>query len=203
MPKDSKIKKTAKKPNKSKEGNKTKNIRERAFARAKQFENSEPNDQYAGPINTLIIYGSDEAAANKISRGLYSDELLPKIEKLAAKGLNNAQMAKALCIGNRTFYDWRDKYPQFMHALNKYRGVADIFVENALYNTATGYAYQEQQVSNRGDVVTVNKWQPGNASAQIFYLKNRMPDRYKDKVETVHSAGAGMEAITFTLKKRE
>lgn len=139
----------------------------------------------------------------EIQRGLYSDEILPKLEVLCAQGLNNNQLAKALNIGNRTFYEWLKRYPQFLFSIYKYRGVNDVFVENALYNTAVGYTYVEQVVSPLGGVVSVNRYMPGSAAAQKFYLTNRMQERYKNKVETTLKVGDNVSAVAVVIRRRE
>lgn len=156
---------------------------------------------------------------NDNTHGLYSDEILPKLEKLAAQGLNNKEIAESLAIGERTFYEWRDKYPQFAHSLKKYRGVANILVENALFKTAVGFDFQETTIERRRigkdpknpkewlyemiPVAITNKHIPGNPISQIFYLKNRMPERYKDKVETVINLPQDISQIAFAIKRRE
>lgn len=137
-----------------------------------------------------------------IQRGLYSDELLPKLEALCAKGLSNSELAKGLGIGNRTFYEWLKKYPQFLFAIYKYRGVADIFVENALYNNAVGYSYQEEMMAQSGKVVMVTRFQPGSVAAQKFYLVNRMKDRYKNKIEAEVTVLNDISALNVNIRRR-
>lgn len=202
---------------KGKPGNKNSNIEKRAkFAAAQEAKEQEEakNSHSKQPEHLPAITPHPlHEAANKLSRGLYSDEILPKVEQLAKSGLNNNQIAAALCIGTRTFYEWRDKYPQFAHSLKKYRGVADIMVENALFQSAIGQNFTEVKKERRFNkeskqyeiVITeeLTKHIPGNATAQIFYLKNRMPERYKDRVETVHDIGGRLEQMFFSLKKRE
>jgi hypothetical protein len=140
------------------------------------------------------------------------------VEELAAKGLQNKEIAKALGISERCFYEWSDKHEHFSHAIKKYRGVADLLVENALFKSAVGFEYTEvketikpgdkKKDGTEGDpavteTTITKKVITGNPIAQIFYLKNRMPERYKDKVETVHSLGNDMENIEFSIKRRE
>lgn len=134
---------------------------------------------------------------------LYNEYVIVKVEELAKNGLNNKQICKALGIGEKTFYEWLEKYPQLAHALKKYRGLADIEVENALYRNAVGYTYKEQVVSNRGAILNINKYHTGNATAQIFYLKNRMPERYKDKVEHAIGLSEDVSQMAFVIKRRE
>ena len=134
---------------------------------------------------------------------IYNEFVVVRVEQLAEKGLNNKQICQSLGIGVRTFYEWLEKYPQLAHALKKYRGLADIEVENALYRNAVGYTYKEQAITNRGAVVTVNKYHAGNATSQIFYLKNRMPLRYRDRIEHELSLSDDISQMAFAIKRRE
>lgn len=210
MPKDSKTskkskaKKPVKSPFKGKVGNKTQRIQQRAQMNAQ----NEAKEYQIGPTqahpNALpIIYGSEDKHVHKISRGLYTDELLPIVEKLAKSGATNQEIAESLGIGNKTFYEWRHRYPHFAQALNKYRGVINSLVENAFIKNCLGYGYVEEQMAGNGMVRPVTKWHPGETRAQSLYLFNHMGDRYKNKVETVHSLGEGMGGMAFALKARE
>jgi len=207
MPKDSKTnkKKPLKpKPKKGKgmESNNNERIKQRAQLAAEKLakeQTSEPPLQPAG----MIVYNSDQSVKNKLSKGLYTDELLPVVEGYAKAGLNNAEIARALCIGEKTFYEWRTRYPQFAQCLAKYRGVTHSLVENAFIQNCLGYGFFEQQATPQGKVVAVHKWHPGETKAQIHYLNNHMSDRYKNKIEQKHQLGAGMEQIEFSLVKRE
>lgn len=169
------------------------------------------------PPMELKSYLPEEYKERKAGRpSLFTDEILPRVEELAAKGLTNNEIADALGIHHKTFYDWRDKYPQFLHSVKKYRGLADIQVENALFKSAIGFNFTEvkkerRKVGKDDDgrdkyelVVTekVTKHIPGVSAAQIFYLKNRMPERYKDKIETQISLSDDISSIAFALKRR-
>lgn len=208
MPKDSEINKKGKhNPGK----NRKKGIVERAGAAAAEQMAKTAQEATTPHVPTLPAIPNYDSP--QYERGLYSDELLPKIEELASKGLTNREIAESFCIGERTFYDWKKKYPQVQQALKKYRGVANIQVENALINNALGQVFTEVKRERRWNKAlqcyeiviteTTDKFIPGNVTAQIFYLKNRMPERYKDKIEQVHSLGAGMDMMAFALKRRE
>lgn len=150
-------------------------------------------------------------------RSLYTPEILPRVEELAAKGLTNKEIAAALGVGERTFYDFVERYPQFSHSLKKYRGLADIEVENALYKSAIGFNFTEVKRERRKIgkdpetgrdiyelVITeeVTKHIPGVPTSQIFYLKNRMPERYRDKVEHAIGLADDVSQIAFAIKRR-
>lgn len=76
-------------------------------------------------------------------------------------------------------------------------------VENALYRTALGYDYTEEQVSKDGDAVEVRKHQTGSVKAQTFWLTNRRPDRWKNKIETTLEMGREISQMVVAIKRRE
>lgn len=116
---------------------------------------------------------------------------LEAITAWAREGLTDEDLAKRIGIGVRTIYDWKKRYPQFLQALNNNKAVADGAVENALYKRAIGYEYTETYVikggKEDGAVKTVTKHMPPDVIAAIFWLKNRKPKQWRDKVEVEHS----------------
>ena len=76
----------------------------------------------------------------------------------------------------------------FADALKKGKEDVDIQVENALLKRALGYEYNEttQELSGFGQMrVTkiVTKQVIPDTTAQIFWLKNRRSDKWKNKVD--------------------
>lgn len=198
-------------------GTKTKRISARAIQHAEVVltEKEQENNNHQLITRQQLI--NEDDIHSSISRGLYTDEILPLLEKYCKAGLNNKQIATSLGIGEKTFYEWRRDKPQFAQSLKKYRGVTDIMVENALFKSAVGFEFQETTLERRRTgkdeqgqwiyemvpTVITNKHIPGNAISQIFYLKNRMPERYKDKVETMISLPQDISQIAFAIKRRE
>ena len=86
---------------------------------------------------------------------------LTLVEGWARDGLTNEQIAENLNIGKTTFYKMLKEYPELSEHLKKGKEVVDYEVENALLKNALS----------------------GNITAQIFWLKNRKPKEWKDKVE--------------------
>jgi len=79
----------------------------------------------------------------------------------ARDGLTDEQIAHNMGIRRTTLYDWKNKYPDINDALKKGKEIVDYEVENALLKRA-----------KQGDV-----------TAQIFWLKNRRPEKWRDKVQ--------------------
>jgi transposase-like protein len=126
---------------------------------------------------------------------LNMEERLDEVEKLARKGLRNKDIAAALGVDKTTFYKWKKEHPEFAIALEKGKGIADRKVENATYLAAMGYYKTEEQVTNKGTVVKVRKWYPPNPTLNIFWLKNRMPDKWRDKIVNEHEGKVNHEVV--------
>lgn len=121
-------------------------------------------------------------ATGKYARWLTPEGLL-LLEAWARDGLTDEQIAHNMGIAAGTLYDWKNKYPEISEALKKGKEIVDIIVENALLKRALGYQYTEVTEED-GDlgrkVKKVTKYMPPDVTAQIFWLKNRRPDKWRD-----------------------
>jgi hypothetical protein len=99
-------------------------------------------------------------------------------------------------ITRETLNQWKNKYPDISDTLKRGKEVVDIQVENALLKRALGYSYDEvtrervldydpstgQVVGSHMEITkTVKKEVQGDTTAQIFWLKNRRPEQWRDK----------------------
>jgi hypothetical protein len=124
-----------------------------------------------------------------------TEENLLRLEGWARDGLTDEQICEKMGIGKTAFYDWKNKYPKFAEALKKGKEVVDRQVENALLKRALGYTYTEETVTNKGEVVTVEKYEPPNTTAIIFWLKNRKPADWRDKIVNEHEGKVEHEVV--------
>ena len=85
------------------------------------------------------------------------------VEGWARDGLTDLQISKNIGIAMSTFCDWKNKHPEFSEALKRSKEAADYEVENALFKKA----------------------KMGDVTAMIFWLKNRQPRKWRDKVSFV------------------
>jgi transposase-like protein len=99
-------------------------------------------------------------AKSKADEWLEQDKLT-LLEGWARNGLTDEQIAHNMGIVTSTFYEWKKKYPKFSEVLKKNKEVVDLEVENALLKSALS----------------------GNITAQIFWLKNRRKQQWRDKIE--------------------
>ncbi|WP_241461172.1 CII family transcriptional regulator [Streptococcus uberis] len=105
------------------------------------------------------------------------------IEGWARDGLTDKQIASNIGINETTLNRWKKDHLPIMQVLKESKEIADRQVENALHKNATGFYYEEDMVTNQGDVVRVKKYSKPNTTAQIFWLKNRKPADWRDKQE--------------------
>lgn len=96
----------------------------------------------------------------KINEWLENDKLI-LLEGWARDGLTYEQIANNMGIDTSTLWDWRKKEDNISNALKKGREVVDFEVENALLKNAL----------------------EGNVTAQIFWLKNRKKNEWREKIE--------------------
>lgn len=88
-----------------------------------------------------------------------TDDGLILLEGWARDGLTDEQIAHNVNITTTTLYDWKKRFPAISETLKKGKEIVDYEVENALFRSAM----------------------EGNTTAQIFWLKNRRPDKWRDK----------------------
>lgn len=112
-----------------------------------------------------------------------TEEGLIQIEGWARDGLIDEQIAQNMGISYSTFREWKKKFSALSAVLKKSKDVVDRQVENALFKSAIGFEYEEETVTNAGDVVAVRKYSKPNTTAQIFWLKNRKRNQWTDKSE--------------------
>lgn len=125
-------------------------------------------------------------------RGKYDKWLtndgLTKIQGWARDGLTERQIAEdKMGVAMSTLSDWKIRFPELLEALKLGKEVVDRQVENALLKRALGYEYDEithEPDKDTGQLVVskiVRKQVAPDTTAQIFWLKNRKPNEFRDK----------------------
>ena len=127
-------------------------------------------------------------------KGVYEEWLTPDgllmIFGWARHGLTNEQIAHNIGVSSQSFYTWLAKFPVIVETLKKGRQPVDIEVENALLKRALGYEYTETVTDEVGEgdkkkvhTRTLVKHCPPDVGAICFWLKNRRPDKWRDRVQ--------------------
>lgn len=124
---------------------------------------------------------------------------LTLLQGWARDGLIDEQIAHNIGITKSTFYLWKAKYKEFSDALKKGKEVVDIEVENALLKRAIGYEYTEEKIElnedGRRKVTQTSKQVAPDTAAAFIWLKNRLPDKWRDKVPAADGAALTVQIL--------
>lgn len=117
----------------------------------------------------------------------FDESQLPFLKYLFEEGKTDQQIADIIGVTKQTVCNWKRAHPDFFDSLKDWKKLADEKVERSLYEKATGYSATETKVfcTKNGVIKTheVEKHFAPDTTAQIFWLKNRQPDKWRDKRE--------------------
>jgi len=134
----------------------------------------------------------------------YSEEIIEKICRHLKKGNTINTTCQTVGISKETFFQWMKK-SDFSDSIKKAMAIPDKKVENALYKSAMmGHRYKEKEfkavaVGEKIKLIPikiVTKIIPPNVTAQIFYLKNRLSEDWKDRHEQNISGNMNITVIS-------
>lgn len=119
-------------------------------------------------------------------RSAYQPEYARIAGQLALLGATDAEIAAALGVTERTVNNWKRQHVEFLSALKEGKLLADAEVARSLYQRALGYSHEDVHISNFQGEITVTplvKHYPPDTVAAIFWLKNRQPEKWRDRIE--------------------
>lgn len=132
----------------------------------------------------------------------------PWVRSLAREGLPGKEIAAELGISESTLYKWASEHQEFSECLNEGRESADGMVEAALFRKAIGGTYTDERQIGTPDgsgrivgskVERTKREVPPDTAACIFWLKNRQPEKWRDKRE--YEAAVTQEIVDDPLSK--
>lgn len=109
-------------------------------------------------------------------------------------GGTQPDLAEAFSVDLTTIERWLTKGDEFYGAVKLARGSLDDDVERSLYERAMGYEHDDEAIFHNKDTGVVRaetrkKYAPDTVAA-IFWLKNRRPERWRDRREITGADGA-------------
>ena len=114
-----------------------------------------------------------------------SPEGLILLRAKSRDSLTRNELARKLDIAPKTLALWESKYPEIAEALSQGREITDVRVENAILKKALGFETTEVKKVVKADgaeeVTTVYKSVPPDVTAASVWLKNRCPEKWRDK----------------------
>jgi hypothetical protein len=176
---------------------------------------------------TITTMEEEKRNVNSGGRGItiYIPEYDEQAYNYCLLGATNETLAEFFGVCPATIKKWMKKYPSFGESVKRGKLMADMNVAASLYKRAIGYTYQQvvsesvqisatqtesEKVANpvatflpedmedmRIVRVTTREAIP-DVRAQIFWLKNRQPELWRDKQEVDHkSGGENMGYVTI------
>lgn len=128
-------------------------------------------------------------------------EKLALIEAWFRDGLSERQIAEKLGISKETLMKYKHEHPELAAALKKGQEAVDAEIETALFKRASGYSVEVRKAYKckhiEFDEETGRKIRefeelktgynevhvPPDTKAQVFWLKNRLPKKWREKQE--------------------
>ncbi len=127
-------------------------------------------------------------------------------EALARNGLTDKEIAEKIGICEKTLDNWKNEYPEFLLSIKKGKEEPDNQVEQALFKRALGYEHPEDDIkAYEGKIIitpTIKHYPPDTAAAFIW-LKNRRPEKWRDRKEITGAEGKSLIPESFPIQLSE
>lgn len=137
-----------------------------------------------GLVDVIGVDSGDEILGNASK---YNPAFARVAYNIALLGGTPKSLAEILNVSEQTVYNWLKTHNDFHIAWYGGKDFADANVVKALYRRAVGWKedVEESRTDKEGNIATTEKtliFAP-DVQAQMFWLKNRQPHNWKDKVE--------------------
>lgn len=151
----------------------------------------------------------EDKPRNKGGRpSVWKDEYLEQARKLCLLGATDKMIADFFNIDEATLNRWKKSKPGLCESLKSGKDTADMHVAQSLYERALGIKATVKKAiklktveysagkrvleTEHVEVVDEEVYYPPDTTACIFWLKNRQPRNWRDKVEQEHSGNVGL-----------
>lgn len=128
----------------------------------------------------------------------YETHVQPRLDEIRewySQGMTDHQVAAKLGIAPSTLYEYKNLHPEFSDIVEEAKRIVDDMVESKLLELAMGFEYEEEAVTNKGDVVTVRRYSKPDIRAVQFWLKNRRPSEWRDKQDLQVEGNQTLEIV--------
>ena len=129
----------------------------------------------------------------------YDPKFCEQARKFCLLGATNQELADFFEVSVSSIDKWLRDYEDFSSAVKDGREVADSKIAESLYKRALGYSHEEDKIfCSNGEIVSEKtiKHYPPDSTALSFWLRNRRPDKWREKQEVQHSG----DNLTFEIK---
>ena len=167
---------------------------------------------------------------NKVGRPSKKDTIsLESLTLLCERGFTDKEIAQIYGVSIVTIHNYKSD-PKFLSTLKEGKELADYLVKKSLYKRALGFEYDEvtyEKSKTGGLALGVTKKEDKDAeitslkhtpthkikvvtkliipdvTAQIFWLKNRQPEDWRDKHEVEHKVDLDLKGLLGTDNQKD
>lgn len=133
----------------------------------------------------------------------YQPEFCETVHKLAAQGATDVEIADVLEIHVATLYRWKAEHLEFREATALGKEAADDRVEASLYHRACGYTHEAVKIfmpagATAPVIAPYREHYPPDTTAASLWLRNRRPEKWRDKQEIEHGGNVNVGLVNIT-----
>jgi len=132
----------------------------------------------------------------------YKPEFADQARKLCELGATDLEIANFLEVDLSTINRWKVSQPDFCESLKRGKDVADDLVESRLFARATGYSHDAVKIFLPKDAdepvyAPYVEHHAPDTTAAIFCVKNRRPEKWRDRQQHDHTIGFEASLLEF------
>jgi len=131
----------------------------------------------------------------------YKSEFDTQAYKLCLLGATDKQLADFFEVNVDSIHEWKKVHGSFSDSLKRAKETADSLVARSLFKRAVGFKHKDVKIfqyEGSPVIVPFTAYYPPDTTAQIFWLKNRKPEYWRDKQDQEHSMKGDWE-ITLNV----
>lgn len=116
----------------------------------------------------------------------YKDEYAEVAYKLCLLGHTDAELGQFFEVDEATINRWKAKHPEFCESLSKGKDFSDAEVAHSLFQRATGYEHEEDDIRSVGGKIVITptiKRYPPDSTAIAYWLNNRSRGKFRQRQE--------------------
>lgn len=128
----------------------------------------------------------------------YQPEYVEEVFELCLAGYTDKMLAEHFQVAENTILAWKNKHPEFLRSMRRGKGIANGKAALGLYNRAVGMEIPDDHVAvYEGSVIVtpITKHLPPDVQAAKFFLKNRLPEQWRENVEIDTGKGGAFSII--------
>lgn len=133
----------------------------------------------------------------------YQPEYAEEVFELCLAGYTDKMLAEHFQVAENTIGNWKSKHPEFLRSMRRGKGIANGKAALGLYNRAIGMTLPDCHVAQHEGRIIVTpliKHIAPDVNAAKFFLKNRLPEQWRENVDLDTGGGAFSIRIHEYLK---